>query len=42
MQQNGREQYKNLFEDEMQKLVECKKKYYKIWKNKNASQIKTD
>ena len=27
---------------EKQKLGECRKKYYKTWKNKNSSQIKTD
>ena len=36
-QQFGREQYKNLSEDQKHKLVEYRKKY-KIWKNKNASQ----
>ena len=29
-------------EYEKQKLFEYRKKYYKIWKNKNASQIKID
>ena len=38
---DGHKQYKNLSEDEKQKLAEYRKKYYKIQKNKNASQIKT-
>ena len=37
----GQEQYKNESEDEKQKLVEYRKKYYEIVKNKNASEIKT-
>ena len=37
----GQEQYKNESEDEKQKLVEYRKKYYAIVKNKNASEIKT-
>ena len=37
--QYGRKRYKNLPEDE--KLVQYRQEYYKIWKNKNASQIKT-
>ena len=32
-QQRGWEQYKNLPEDEKQKLVEYKKRYYKMTKN---------
>ena len=35
------ERYKNLPEDEKQRLAEYRKKY-KLWKNKTASQIKTD
>ena len=30
MRQNGRERYKTLPEDEQQKLVEYRKKYYKM------------
>ena len=33
----GHERQKNLSEVEKQRLVEYRKKYYKIWKNKNAS-----
>ena len=40
--QYGRKRYKNFSEDGKQKLVEYREKCYKIWKNKNASQIKTD
>ena len=32
----GGERYKNLSKDENQKLVEYRKKYYKIWKNKKC------
>ena len=39
---SGHEKYKTLPEDEKQKLVAYRKKYYKIWENKNASQIQTD
>ena len=31
--QQGRERYKNLSEDEKQKLVKYRKKYYKMRKN---------
>ena len=41
-QEHGREQYKNLSKDEKQRLIEYRKKYYKVWKNKMASQIKSD
>ena len=40
--QHDWKRYKNLLEDEKQRLVEYRKKYYKVWKNKNASKIKTD
>ena len=33
----GHERQKNLSEVEKQRLLEYRKKYYKIWKNKNAS-----
>ena len=33
----GHERQKNLSEVEKQRLVEYRKKYYKMWKNKNAS-----
>ena len=36
------EQFENFPEDENQSIVEYWKKYYKIWKNKTASQLKTD
>ena len=32
-QQYDREHYKNLSEDEKQKFVEYRKKYYRMWKN---------
>ena len=41
-QEHGHERYKNLSEDENQKLVEYRKKYYKIWKYKSDLQINTD
>ena len=34
--------FKNLPEDEKQRLVQYRKKYYKIWKKRTASQTKTD
>ena len=37
-----RDRYKNLTEDEKQSLGEYGKKYYKVLKNRTASQIKTD
>ena len=40
-QQYGCELYENLSEDEKQRQVEYRKKYYKIWRNKNTSQIKS-
>ena len=40
-QQFGCELYENLPEDEKQRKVEYRKKYYKIWRNKNTSQIKS-
>ena len=36
--QYGCEQYKNLSENEKQRLTEYRKKSYEMWKNKNASQ----
>ena len=36
-QQYGHGQYKNLSEDEKQRLVEYRKIFNKIWKNKTAS-----
>ena len=33
MQQYGRKRYKNLQEDEKDKLIEYRKKYYKMRKN---------
>ena len=38
---HGHERYKNPLEDEKQRLAEYRTKYYKIWKNKTASQVKT-
>ena len=40
-QQYRFELYENLSEDEKQRQVEYRKKYYKIWRNKNTSQIKS-
>ena len=40
-QQYRYELYENLSEDEKQRQVEYRKKYYKIWRNKNTSQIKS-
>ena len=40
-QQYGCELYENLPEDEKQRKVEYRKKYYKTWRNKNTSQIKS-
>ena len=40
-QQCGYEQYKNIFKDNRQKLVEYEK-YHIKWKNKNVSRIKND
>ena len=40
-QQYRRELYENLSENEKQRQVEYRKKYYKIWRNKNTSQIKS-
>ena len=40
-QQYRCELYENLSEDEKQRQVEYRKKYYKIWRNKNTSQIKS-
>ena len=33
-------QYKNLSEDEKQRLVECRKNYSKTWKYKTTSQMR--
>lgn len=33
---------KNLLEGKKQKLVENRKKHFRIWKNKNASKINSD
>ena len=33
--------YKNLPEDEENRIAEYRKKYFKIWENKAASKIKT-
>ena len=41
-QQYGCERYKNLSEDEIQRIVEYRKKFYKVWKNKNASKTNND
>ena len=40
-QEYGPEQYKNLSEDEKQRLVEYRKSYFEMQTNKTASQIKT-
>ena len=40
--QYGRKQYKNLSEDKKQMLVDYRKKYYKIIKNKTVPQVKAD
>ena len=40
--ENGGKWYKNFSEDERQNLVEYRKEYYKMRKNENASQIKTN
>ena len=40
--QYGCKRYHNLWEDEKQRLTAYRKKYYKIWKNKNALQTKTN
>ena len=40
--ESGYELYKSLPEDEKQSLAKYRKKYYKTWKNKAGSQIKTD
>ena len=40
-QQYRYELYENLSEDEKQRQVEYRKKYCKIWRNKNTSQIKS-
>ena len=36
--QNTRERYKNLPKHKKQKQLECRIEYYKLWKNKSASQ----
>ena len=38
----GCKQYKNLCEYEKQKLVEYRKEYYEVWKNKTSSKIKSE
>ena len=38
----GPEQYKTFSQDKKQRLVEYRKKYYEVWKNKTSSQIKSD
>ena len=35
-QQYGCERYKKFSQDEKLKMLEYRKKYYEIWKNKNA------
>ena len=40
--QYGRKHYKNLSEDKKQMLVDYRKKYYKIIKNKTVPQVKAD